>query len=164
VAAGRLAGKVAIVTGAGSGFGEGIAARFAAEGARVLVNDLRADAAERVADAIRAAGGEAVAAGGDVSRGEDVHELRDACLAAFGALHVVVNNAGTSHRNQPLLETSEADFDRVYAVNVKGLYWAARAFVPHLRANGGGAFVNVASTAGVRPRPGLAGTTAARRR
>lgn len=152
----RLAGKVAIVTGAGSGFGEGIAQRFAAEGARVVVNDLQAPAAERVADLIRQGGGEAVAVQADVSRGEDMHRLREAAMQAFGGVHVVVNNAGTSHRNQPLLGVTEEELDRVYAVNVKSLYWAAQAFVPAMRAAGGGAFVTIASTAGVRPRPGLA--------
>jgi 3-oxoacyl-[acyl-carrier protein] reductase len=151
----RLKGKAALVTGAGSGFGEGIAMRFAAEGARVLVNDVNREGGERVAAAIRAAGGEAVYAHGDVSRGGDVAGLLEAAKQAFGGLDVVVNNAGVSHRNQPLLGVTEAEFDRVFAVNVKSLYWTAQHLVPHLRARGGGCFVNIASTAGVRPRPGL---------
>jgi 3-oxoacyl-[acyl-carrier protein] reductase len=151
----RLENKVALVTGAGSGFGEGIATRFAAEGARVLVNDVADANGERVAKAIRAAGGQAQYVHGDVSRGADVQALVQAALARFGALDVVVNNAGVSHRNQPLLDVTEAEFDRVFAVNVKSLYWMAQHAVPVMRARGGGAFVNIASTAGVRPRPGL---------
>jgi 3-oxoacyl-[acyl-carrier protein] reductase len=151
----RLAGKTALITGSGSGFGEGIALRFAQEGAKIIVNDINADQGERVVAAIRASGGEAIFVRGDVSIGADMDHLRDAALAAFGELSIVVNNAGVSHRNQSLLEVSEADFDRVYAINVKSLYWAARSFVPHFKQRGGGVFVNIASTAGVRPRPGL---------
>jgi 3-oxoacyl-[acyl-carrier protein] reductase len=151
----RLENKVVLVTGAGSGFGEGIATRFAAEGARVLVNDVADANGEQVAAAIRAAGGQAQYVHGDVSRGADVQALVQAALARFGALDVVVNNAGVSHRNQPLLNVTEAEFDRVFAVNVKSLYWMAQHAVPVMRARGGGAFVNIASTAGVRPRPGL---------
>jgi 3-oxoacyl-[acyl-carrier protein] reductase len=151
----RLANKVAIVTGAGSGFGEGIAKRFAEEGCAVVVNDLAREAGERVAAAIRAAGGRAQFAFGDVSKSADVKGLLDAALAHFGRLDIVVNNAGTTHRNRPLLEVDEATFDRVYAVNVKSIYWTAQHMVPYFRTQGGGCFVNIASTAGVRPRPGL---------
>ena len=151
----RLQGKIALVTGAGSGFGEGIATRFALEGARVLVNDVVREAGERVAAAIRDAGGEAAFAHGDVSCGPDVQGLLQAAKTHFGGLDIVVNNAGVSHRNQPLLEVSEADFDRVYAINVKSLFWTAQHMVPHFREHGGGVFINIASTAGVRPRPGL---------
>lgn len=151
----RLAGKVAVVTGGGSGFGEGIAQTFAREGAAVMVADLNADAAERVAAAIRDAGGKAAAVRADVSRGDDVAAMRDATLAAFGDVHCVVNNAGTTHRNKPILDITEDEFDRVYAVNVKSIYWAAHHFIPHFRQRGGGNFVNIASTAGIRPRPGL---------
>lgn len=151
----RLAGKVAVVTGGGSGFGEGIAHTFAREGAAVMVADLNLDAANRVAAAIRDAGGKAGAVRADVSQGDDVAAMRDATLAAFGDVHCVVNNAGTTHRNKPILEVTEEDFDRVYAVNVKSIYWAAHHFISHFRRRGGGNFVNVASTAGIRPRPGL---------
>lgn len=151
----RLAGKVAVVTGGGSGFGEGIAHTFAREGASVMVADLNLDAASRVAAAIRDAGGKAGAVRADVSRGDDVAAMRDATLAAFGDVHCVVNNAGTTHRNKPILEVTEEEFDRVYAVNVKSIYWAAHHFIPHFRQRGSGSFVNVASTAGIRPRPGL---------
>jgi 3-oxoacyl-[acyl-carrier protein] reductase len=151
----RLVGKVAIVTGAGSGFGEGIASRFAEEGASVVVNDLNGEAAERVAAAITDAGGRASAFAGDVSSDGDVHALVDHALSTFGGLHVIVNNAGTTHRNQPMLDVSEAEFDRIFAVNVKSLFLTARHAVPHFRSQRGGVLITIASTAGVRPRPGL---------
>ena len=151
----RLAGKVAVVTGAGSGFGEGIASRFAAEGARVIVNDLNDENGERVAAAIRAAGGQARHVRADASKDAEVAALLAATVKAYERVDVVVNNAGVSHRNQSLLTVAEEEFDRVFAVNVKGLYWSARHFAPWFRDHGGGAFVNIASTAGVRPRPGL---------
>ena len=142
----RLKGKVAIVTGAGSGFGAGIAKRFAEEGAQVIVNDINA-AGERVAKEI---GGKFVQA--DVTKGDDWARL---VRAAGANLDVVVNNAGWTHRNKPYLEVTEAEFDRVYAVNVKSIYLSAIHAVPVFRKRGGGAFVNIASTAGIRPRPGL---------
>lgn len=149
----RLQGKIAIVTGAASGFGEGIARRFAAEGARVLAADLNLDGAQRLAGEI---GGGAVAVGGDVSRGADVEAIVAAAVRAFGGLDIVVNNAGTTHRNRPMLDVDEATFDQVYAVNVKSIYWMARSALPVLRRQGrGGSIVNIASTAGISPRPGL---------
>lgn len=149
----RLQGKVAVVTGAGGGFGQGIAERFAAEGAKVVVADLRPEAARRVAASI---GGNAVAIAGDVSRGADVRAMIAAATDRFGGLDIVVNNAGTTHRNQPVLDVSEDEFDRVYAVNVKSLFWTTQAAVPLLRAQGrGGSIINISSTAGIRPRPGL---------
>ena len=146
----RLQGKVAIITGAGSGFGEGIARRFAEEGAKVVVNDIVEAAARRVASEI---GGTAVVA--DVSRDADVKRLVESTVASLGRLDIVVNNAGTTHRNRPLLEVDEAEFDRIYAVNVKSLFLTAKHAVPHFRQAGGGCFITIASTAGVRPRPGL---------
>lgn len=151
----RLADKVAIVTGAGSGFGEGIATRFAAEGAKVVVNDVDSANGERVAAAIRLAGGQATFVRADVSRGDDVKALLQATLATYGRLDIQINNAGVSHRNQSMLTVAEDEFDRVYAVNVKSLYWTAQHMAPHFRDNGGGVFINIASTGGVRPRPGL---------
>ena len=151
----RLAGKIAIVTGAGSGFGQGIAERFAAEGARVVVNDVNAAGGEKVAAAIRAGGGQACFVQADVSRGADVEALLRATVAAYGGLDIVVNNAGVSHRNQSLLTVGEDEFDRIYAINVKSIYWTAQHMVPYFKERGGGVFVNIASTAGVRPRPGL---------
>jgi len=152
---GRLAGKIAIVTGAASGFGKGIAEKFAGEGCAVIVSDIAREAGEAVAAGIRTAGGRAQFAHGDVSKGADVKSLLDAALTHFGRLDIVVNNAGTTHRNQPLLDVSEAQFDRIYAVNVKSIYWTAIHMVPYFRKAGGGCFINIASTAGVRPRPGL---------
>ncbi len=151
----RLPNKVAIVTGAGSGFGEGIAKTFAHEGAAVIVNDLNRDAGERVAGEIAAAGGRAAFVYGDVSREDDHVTLLDEAVTRFGHLDIVVNNAGTTHRNKPLLEVTEAEFDRVYAVNVKSIFWSARAVIPYFQQRGGGVMINIASTAGVRPRPGL---------
>ena len=147
----RLNGKSAIVTGGGSGFGAAIVALFAAEGARVVVADIDGAAAERVA----AAAPGALAVQCDVTRDDDTRRMVEAATGAFGRLDVLVNNAGVSHWNQKLTEVSEADFDRVYAVNVKSLFWAARHAVPVMAAQGGGVIVNTASTAGLRPRPGL---------
>ncbi len=151
----RLKDKVAVVTGAGSGFGAGIAERFAAEGAAVLVNDVNDDNGERIAKGIREAGGKAAYVHGDVATDDGTAAILAGALKHFGKVDVVVNNAGVSHRNQPLLEVTEADFDRVFAINVKSVYWSAQHFVPYFRKQGGGAFINIASTAGVRPRPGL---------
>jgi 3-oxoacyl-[acyl-carrier protein] reductase len=143
----RLQGKTAIVTGAGSGFGAGIAKRFAEEGAKVIVADINAQAGERVAKEV---GGKFAHA--DVTKGGDWAKL----VAGAGAeLGIIVNNAGWTHRNKPYLEVSEAEFDRVYAVNVKSIYLSAIHAVPVFRKRGGGCFVNIASTAGIRPRPGL---------
>ena len=153
--AGRLPGKSAIVTGAASGVGAGIARRFAVEGARVVVNDLDADGAQHIAAEIVASGGTALACAGDVSRDADVARLVAAAIEGFGGLDVVVNNAGTTHRNQPMLDVPEAMFDRIYAVNVKSLFLTAKHAVPHFRAQRRGVFITIASTAGVRPRPGL---------
>jgi len=151
----RLQNKIAIVTGAGSGFGEGIARRFAAEGARVVVNDIDAANGERVAREIAAAGGHAKFCAGDVSKDADVSRLVAFALAGYGDLDIVVNNAGVTHRNQPLLEVTEHEFDRIYAVNVRSLFLTARHAVPHFRRKRDGVFITIASTAGVRPRPGL---------
>jgi len=143
----RLTGKTVIVTGAGSGFGAGIAKRFAEEGAQVIVADINAQAGERVA---REVGG--TFAHADVTKGGDWAKL----VAGVGAqLDIIVNNAGWTHRNKPYLEVTEAEFDRVYAVNVKSIYLSAIHAVPVFRKRGGGCFVNIASTAGIRPRPGL---------
>ena len=151
----RLKGKIAIVTGAGSGFGEGIARRFAAEGASVMLNDIDAQNGERVRAQITSAGGRAAFRRGDVSVDADVAGLVRAALDEFGGLDVVVNNAGTTHRNQPMLDVSEEQFDRIYRVNVKSLFLTARHAVPHFRKQKRGAFITIASNAGVRPRPGL---------
>jgi len=151
----RLQNKVAIVTGAGSGFGRGIAQRFAAEGAKVVVNDINAEHGEGTATDIVDRGGQARFLPGDVTRDADVKRMVDFALATYGRLDIVVNNAGTTHRNQPMLEVSEEQFDRIYQVNVKSLYLTAKHAVPPMRAQRSGVFITIASTAGVRPRPGL---------
>ncbi|MEM7446210.1 MAG: glucose 1-dehydrogenase [Pseudomonadota bacterium] len=147
---GRLDGKIALVTGAGSGFGEGIARRFAAEGAKVAVIDLNGDAATSVAGAI---GGLAVTA--DVSNTGQVRSMIDRTVDAFGGLDILVNNAGYTHRNKPMAEVTEEDFDRIFAVNVKSVFLACQHAAPLIAVRGGGSIVNTASTAALRPRPGL---------
>ena len=151
----RLKNKSIIVTGAGSGIGEGIAKRLAEEGAAIVVNDLVPAGAQRVCDEINALGGQACAVPADVTRNEDMKRLVDSALQQFGRLDVMVNNAGWTHRNQSALTVSEEEFDRCYAVNVKSIYLSCLHAVPIFRAQGGGSFINIASTAGVRPRPGL---------
>jgi len=147
---GRLQGKVAIVTGAGSGFGEGIARRFTDEGAAVFVVDIDEKNGKRVAQELNAKYVRA-----DVARGEDWARLVRECLSVSGRLDIVVNNAGWTHRRKPYVEVTEAEFDKVYAVNVKSVYLSAVHALPAFRKLGGGCFVNIASTAGLRPRPGL---------
>jgi 3-oxoacyl-[acyl-carrier protein] reductase len=148
----RLENKVAIITGAASGFGAGIARRFAEEGAKVLVCDLNDEGANVVAKEI---GENAVAFRADVSKADDVQRMVQGALERFGDLDILVNNAGTTHPNRPMLEVDEDTFDRVFAVNVKSIYLTALAAVPIFRKRGGGVIVNVGSTAGIRPRPGL---------
>ena len=148
----RLKAKIALVTGAASGFGAEIARTFAREGARVALLDLNADGAQAVAASI---GSQAVAIAGDVTSAHDVASAVERTLATHGRLDIVVNNAGWTHRNRPLLEVSEAEFDKVYAVNVKSIYHMTRAVVPLMRRQGGGCIINMGSTAAVRPRPGL---------
>jgi 3-oxoacyl-[acyl-carrier protein] reductase len=149
---GQLDGKVAIVTGAAGGFGEGIARLFAAQGARVLIADLDIAKAERVAAEI---GPRARAQQCDVSSGPSVHAAVKACVDAFGPPDIVVNNAGTTHRSQPMLDVDEATFDKVFAVNVKSIYYMSQAVIPLMRQRKQGVIINVGSTAGMRPRPGL---------
>ena len=151
----RLQDKSIIVTGSGGGIGEGIAKRLAAEGARVIVNDINAVMGEHVVAQIIQAGGIASFFAADVTRSADVKALVAAAVQRHGQLDVMVNNAGWTHRNQPALEVSEEDFDKCYAVNVKSIYLSVIHAVPVFRANKGGSFINIASTAGVRPRPGL---------
>lgn len=149
---GRLQGKVALVTGGASGFGAEIARRYVAEGARVAIGDIDEAGARAVAEAL---GASAFAQRCDVSRGAEVEALVAQAVQRFGRLDIAVNNAGYTHKNQPLLEVDEATFDRVYAVNVKSIYLMTRAVVPIMRRQGGGVILNMGSTAGIRPRPGL---------
>ncbi len=151
----RVAHKSIIVTGSGGGIGEGIAKRLAAQGANVVVNDINAAAGERVVAEIVAAGGQASFFAADVTQSNDVKALVQAAVQRYGRLDVMVNNAGWTHRNRPALEVSEDEFDKCYAVNMKSIYLATIHATPVFRAQGGGSFINIASTAGVRPRPGL---------
>ncbi len=151
----RLKDKSIIVTGAGNGIGEGIAKRLAEEGAAVIVNDVNVAGGERVVAEILAAGGKASFVAADVTKSADMKALVATAEQRHGKLDVFVNNAGWTHKNQPALDVPEDEFDRCYAVNVKSIYLSTLHAVPAFRRNGGGAFINIASTAGVRPRPGL---------
>jgi 3-oxoacyl-[acyl-carrier protein] reductase len=146
----RLKGKVAIITGAASGFGTGIAKRFAEEGATVVVADIDEKNGARVAGELKAKFVRA-----DVTKGADWASLVKEAVASAGRLDIVVNNAGWTHRRKPYVEVTEAEFDKVYAINVKSIYLSALHALPVFRKQGGGNFVNIASTAGLRPRPGL---------
>jgi 3-oxoacyl-[acyl-carrier protein] reductase len=148
----RLEGKIAIVTGGASGFGRGIAERFSREGARVIVADLNGAAA---AEVVQALGNGAVAVEADVTRKSDVQQVIATADEVFGGLDILVNNAGYTHKNQSLMTVNEGEFDRIYAVNVKSIYLTTLAGVPVMEKRGGGVIINTASTAGVRPRPGL---------
>jgi len=149
----RLKDKVAIITGAASGFGAEIARSYAREGARVVIADLNEAGARTVASEI---GSVALAIGCDVSRRADIDATVQATLDNFGAIDIVVNNAGYTHKNQPLLDVDEATFDRVFAVNVKAIYHMTMAVVPLMRERKqGGCIINVGSVSGIRPRPGL---------
>ena len=151
----RLDGKTVIVTGAGSGFGAGIARTLAREGAAVIVNDVNIDGGNRVAAEINDAGGRAVFVAADVTDGDAVQAMVDQAVAAFGRLDILVNNAGVSHKRKPMLDVTEDELDRILAVNVKGLFHTANAAIPVMRKGGAGAIINIASTGAVRPRPGL---------
>ena len=153
----RLDGKIALVTGAGSGIGKSIAETYAREGARVALADINGDAAKSAA---RTIGNNAIALRCDVSKNADVDGVVEETLAAFGALDVLVNNAGVTHVNKPMLEIGEAEFDRIFAINVKGMFFACQAAVPVFRERGGGVIINIGSTAGLRPRPGLSAYSA----
>jgi 3-oxoacyl-[acyl-carrier protein] reductase len=148
----KLEGKVAIVTGAASGFGRAIAERFVLEGAKLVMADINGEGVSEVASGY---GDNALAVTCDVSQKADVDALVRAAAEAFGGVDIMVNNAGITHDNQPLLDVTEAEFDRIYAVNVKSIYLTTLAVVPRMEKRGGGVIINTASTAGVRPRPGL---------
>jgi 3-oxoacyl-[acyl-carrier protein] reductase len=148
----RLEGKTALVTGAGSGIGKCIAETYAREGAWVALADVNLDAAKSAALAI---GNNAIAVRCDVTKRSDIDAAIKETLSAFGGLDILVNNAGATHVNKPFLDIDEADYDRIFAVNVKGIFQFCQAIVPHYRKQKSGAIINIGSTAGIRPRPGL---------
>ena len=148
----RLKDKVAIVTGAASGFGAEIARQYVAEGAKVAVADINEAGAKAVADSL---GANAIAVVCDVTQRAAVDALVARTVEKFGRLDIVVNNAGWTHRNQPMLEVDEATFDRVYNINVKSIFHMTHAVVPLMRKQRSGVILNIGSTAGIRPRPGL---------
>ena len=151
----NLQGKVAIVTGGASGFGAAIARRLSSAGSAIVVADLNAEGAKRMADELTAGGGKAIAVTCDVSKEADYRRVVESAINQLGGLDIVVNNAGTTHRNKPALQVTEEEFDRVYRVNLKSLFWSAQIALPHFVAQNAGVMVNVASTTGVRPGPGL---------
>ncbi len=148
----RLHGKTAIITGGASGFGAGIARAFTEEGATVMVADINGEGAANMATEL---GGSAIAHQVDVSNGVSVSRMIEAARTAWEKVDILVNNAGVTHLPAPLEDVSEEDFDRVFAVNMKSVYLTARALVPHMKAQGSGVILNIASTAGVSPRPRL---------
>jgi 3-oxoacyl-[acyl-carrier protein] reductase len=148
----RLEGKTALITGAGSGIGKCIAETYAREGAHVALADIDLDAAQQAA---RAIGNKAIALRCDVAKKTDFEKAVADTVLAFGRLDILVNNAGATHINKPMMEIGEDEFDRIYAINVKGVFLGCQAVVPVFRAQGSGAIVNIGSTAGLRPRPGL---------
>ncbi|WP_173934888.1 SDR family oxidoreductase [Chelativorans sp. Marseille-P2723] len=148
----RLKDKVAIITGAASGFGRGMAKRFAEEGAKVVVADLNRKGAENLA---REIGSAATPVPADVSRKDDVEDMIATAMNAFGRIDIMVNNAGFTHRNADMLKVDEETFDLIAAVNMKAIYYAALGVVPIMEEQGGGSILTTASTAGLRPRPGL---------
>ena len=147
----RLAGKVALITGGASGFGAEIARRFVGEGASVIILDLNGEGALKVASEI----GNAKGLKGDVTLRADIDEAVQFAVKTFGRLDIAVNNAGWTHRNKPLLEVTEQEFDRIYAINVKSIFHMVHAVAPLMSRQGGGSIINIGSTAGIRPRPGL---------
>jgi len=151
----RLKDKVTLVTGAGSGFGAGIARLFASEGAKVVVNDINDNAGQTIAQEIRQAGGSATYVHADVASREDTRLMIQAALDFGGRLDVLVNNAGFTHRNKPFLDVTEDEFDRVYDVNVKAIFHALQEALPIFLEQGAGSVINTSSTAALRPRPGL---------
>jgi 3-oxoacyl-[acyl-carrier protein] reductase len=148
----QLCGKAALVTGGASGFGAEIARRYAQEGAKVAIIDLDGEGARRIA---KECGSAAVAITANVTKRAEIDAAIESVASAFGRIDIVVNNAGWTHRNKPMLEVTEDEFDRVYATNVKSIYLMSLRAIPIMKEQGGGAIINIGSTAGIRPRPGL---------
>ena len=148
----RLKGKTALVTGGASGFGAEIVLSYVREGAKVVILDLNGNGAQKIADA---AGGGTIAVAGDVTKQSDIDAAVKRAVDTFGKLDIVVNNAGWTFRNKPMLEVSEAEFDKVFAINVKSIFLMTNAVVPVMRKQKSGRITNIGSTAGLRPRPGL---------
>ena len=148
----RLKNRIAIVTGAASGFGAEIARQYAIEGAKVALADINEAGARKVA---AECGDDAIAVKCDVSKRADIDALVKRTVDRFGGLDIVVNNAGWTHKNGPLLDVDEATFEKVYAINVKSIFHMTHAVVPLLRKQKRGVILNIGSTAGMRPRPGL---------
>lgn len=146
----RLENKVAVITGAASGFGKGIAERFKEEGAKIVVADLNEESGKEVAEKL-----DGLFVKTDVSRSRDVKNLVEKAVSRFGRIDIYINNAGYTHRNCPMLDVDEETFDRILSVNVKSVYLSAMHVIPVFRKMGSGVMLNIASTAGVRPRPGL---------
>jgi 3-oxoacyl-[acyl-carrier protein] reductase len=151
----RLAGKVALVTGAGSGMGQGIAVLFAKEGAKVSVVDINASAGQKTADLIKQTGADGQFISADVARAQDVEQMLKKTVTAYGRLDIIVNNAGVPMGPTPIEEVEESLYDKIMAVNVKAIYLAAKYATPIMKKQGGGVIINITSIAGVRPRPGL---------
>jgi 3-oxoacyl-[acyl-carrier protein] reductase len=152
----RLEGLVSVITGAGSGIGRASALAFAAEGACVVAADLNLSSAEETAHTISSSGGAALAVEVDVTAASDVEGMVQAAIQQFGRIDVLFNNAGLPQAAAPAEETTDELFERIMAVNVRGVFNGCRAAIPHMKAQGGGIILNTASTAGIRPRPGLA--------
>lgn len=154
---GRLDGKVAIITGGASGFGEGIAHRYAEEGARVLIADLNDEGGHRVVAELEAAHGKNIAAyvKTNVAKKDEVKNMVETCIQKFGRVDIMVNNAGVSHKNMPMLDIDDNMADMVWAVNVKAIWLSSLFVIPLFKNQGGGVIINTASTAALRPRPGL---------
>lgn len=148
----RLENKVAIITGGASGFGAEMTRQYVREGAKVIIADVNEAGAQSLAGEL---GDAAHGIRADVTDAADVQAMVDAAQQTFGGLDVLINNAGYTHVNQPMLDVDEATYDRIFAVNVKAIFLAATVAVPVLRATGGGVILTIASTAGIRPRPGL---------
>jgi 3-oxoacyl-[acyl-carrier protein] reductase len=157
-----LHGQVAVITGAGSGFGRATAQRFAQEGARVLVADVNPAAADATVDLIRTARGEAAAQRVDVSRGPQVQAMIQAALDRWGRLDVLFNNAGVPQTPTPTEEITEEFWDRLMAVNVKGVFLGCKYAAPVMKRQGRGCIINMASTMGIRARPQYAAYVASK--